>query len=394
MKLPGSPIQIPPEWRQDFRREWSYITYVRARIIAWFSLTFSLVILLVIANVWNTSKHEQLTLMSILLLAIFMLSGVLLFASKTANSPQEIQPQHRYVTFAYVSGLAILTNGAFAIIWSTTGLTSPYLIGVFLLTSMFYRPTRLNLILYLLNFIFYIYFVAIYDFPAPIKLISYISGVTSTITALLIATILFNARVRDFVNRRTIELQTEQLQKVNEQLLLLAALDGLTQIANRRRFDQYFDQQWKQLSRSGSYLTLLFCDIDHFKLYNDTYGHLAGDECLKLVAKALANSVEREGDLVARYGGEEFVVILSCTNGDAAIAIAEKICQRVRQLEIPHRHSSTNYVTTSIGVSWVIPLPGISPEQLILAADRALYLAKQNGRDRVVYLDIDARANQ
>jgi diguanylate cyclase (GGDEF)-like protein len=163
-------------------------------------------------------------------------------------------------------------------------------------------------------------------------------------------------------------------------------IDGLTQIANRRAFDQRLATEWQRLARECSPLSLLLCDVDFFKRFNDRYGHPAGDECLKSVAKAIESCIRRPADLAARYGGEEFAVILPSTQKDGAIYIAEKICQAVNTLQIPHEASYVrSHVSVSIGVSTIFPERHIDPKVLVEATDRGLYLAKDQGRDRAVF---------
>lgn len=176
----------------------------------------------------------------------------------------------------------------------------------------------------------------------------------------------------------------EQLAAANEELQRLASLDGLTHVANRRRFDEYLDREWRRMIREQSILALILCDIDYFKLYNDTYGHQAGDICLKKVAQAIASSVKRPGDLVARYGGEEFAVILPHTNGEGAMRVAEEIRKNVRGLLVPHSQSPVGCVSISLGVAVTLPHPKATLENLIVSADLALYEAKYEGRDRSV----------
>ncbi|MEH2351892.1 PAS domain S-box protein [Nostoc sp.] len=176
----------------------------------------------------------------------------------------------------------------------------------------------------------------------------------------------------------------QQVQAANEELQRLATLDGLTQIANRRRFDQYLESEWQRLKGEQLSLSLILLDVDFFKLYNDTYGHLGGDDCLRQLASALKNIVKRPADLVARYGGEEFAVILPNTEIQGAIYVAQTIGQAVRDLAIPHTQSRVcDRVTVSLGVVSIVPNSEISPPDLINAADKALYVAKQQGRDRV-----------
>ena len=171
-----------------------------------------------------------------------------------------------------------------------------------------------------------------------------------------------------------------------------ARIDGLTQIPNRRRFDEYLSQEWTRHIRMQRPLSLLVCDVDHFKLYNDSQGHQAGDECLKAVAKAI-NQCFRSGDLVARYGGEEFAMVLPQTDRTGAVQVAERVRSAVAAAALPHPASLVSQqVTISIGVATQIPSPSgpSDPKVLIEEADKHLYLAKKRGRNRVNYQDEEA----
>ncbi|MDY7020687.1 MAG: diguanylate cyclase [Cyanobacteriota bacterium] len=178
------------------------------------------------------------------------------------------------------------------------------------------------------------------------------------------------------------------LEAANQKLQHLANIDGLTQIANRRSFDQAFEREWKRCFREQQPLSIILSDVDCFKSYNDYYGHQRGDECLIQVAQAIAQAVKRPGDLVARYGGEEFVVILPNTNGKGAVQVAQTIQEQIRQLQISHAESFiSQYVTISMGISSRIPSHFIPSQTLVSEADHALYQAKQQGRDRIVFLN-------
>ncbi|WP_442936275.1 sensor domain-containing diguanylate cyclase [Nostoc sp.] len=174
----------------------------------------------------------------------------------------------------------------------------------------------------------------------------------------------------------------QQLQRANQQLEKMVMVDELTQIANRRCFDHRLDSVWQYLLREQGFISLLLCDIDYFKQYNDTYGHATGDDCLRFIAQAIKQSVKRSRDLAARYGGEEFVVILPNTASDGAFHVAQEIHKAIQQLNIPHAASAVkHHVTLSIGIATVIPTPNMIPLDLIEAADQALYQAKANGRN-------------
>ncbi|MEH2071741.1 MAG: PleD family two-component system response regulator [Nostoc sp.] len=192
--------------------------------------------------------------------------------------------------------------------------------------------------------------------------------------------------LRQRVKRLIQQSQLQQkLEAVNLELQRLVTIDGLTEVANRRGFEEYFSQEWQRMKREQRPLSLILCDVDFFKSYNDTYGHRVGDRCLLQIAQAIKNIVKRPGDLVARYGGEEFAIILPYTDTQGATHIAEKICDVVRTLAIPHGNSQVSpYVTLSAGFTTEIPQPNSDLEEMIAAADRALYQAKTAGRDRFV----------
>ena len=186
--------------------------------------------------------------------------------------------------------------------------------------------------------------------------------------------------------------KTQALQQQNQQLTALARLDALTQIANRRAFDEFLGQAWTV--RNQTPLTLILCDIDYFKLYNDSYGHQAGDACLQRVAQALQKAVKRQLDLVARYGGEEFAIVLPNTTLTGAQHVARGIQTAVRELEIEHCSSTvSDYLTVSLGIA-TITLTGPSMDKasykaFIAAADRGLYQAKSNGRAQFAIGHVD-----
>ncbi|QMS87213.1 EAL domain-containing protein [Nostoc edaphicum CCNP1411] len=181
-----------------------------------------------------------------------------------------------------------------------------------------------------------------------------------------------------------------QLQQANQELQRLACSDGLTQVGNRRCFDDTFNAHWQWLAREQGSLSLILCDVDYFKLYNDTHGHLAGDDALRQVAKAISQTVKHPADLVARYGGEEFAVILPNTDIEGAIAVARDIQTNISALQMPHPHSLVSkFITLSLGVATITPHSQLSPATLIAAADQGLYQAKAQGRNCVVQMDCE-----
>jgi diguanylate cyclase (GGDEF)-like protein len=200
------------------------------------------------------------------------------------------------------------------------------------------------------------------------------------------------------VEDRTQALQTEiqqridaetALQAANEELQRLAYLDGLTQIANRRHFDERLVQEWRRMQRQQLPLSLILCDVDYFKQYNDTYGHQAGDDCLRQVAVAISGAARRAADLTARYGGEEFVAILPNTSLDGALQVASAIQARIASLQLQHVNSPIdNYVTASFGVACTIPSNLNTPTELLYYVDCTLYQAKADGRNRICHMEM------
>jgi diguanylate cyclase (GGDEF)-like protein len=184
---------------------------------------------------------------------------------------------------------------------------------------------------------------------------------------------------------RALDLANKELDRANRQLLAVANQDGLTKLANRRRFDEYFEQTWRQALRDRQTLTLILCDIDYFKQFNDTYGHVEGDRCLQRVAETIEGSIDRPMDLAARYGGEEFALILPNTNLQGGQVVARKLQTALEQLAICHASSLVgDCITLSMGVSALLPTSELTAQTLLSATDIALYEAKNSGRARIV----------
>ncbi|MEO0539954.1 MAG: diguanylate cyclase [Cyanobacteria bacterium P01_A01_bin.105] len=175
-----------------------------------------------------------------------------------------------------------------------------------------------------------------------------------------------------------------RLQKIN-QLQSLSSIDDLTQLTNRRIFKEQLEKEWARALRSQTPLSLIICDVDYFKLYNDTYGHPQGDECLRQVSRALKQAVRRPSDVIARYGGEEFVFLLPDTEADGALNLAQTARLRIEALQLPHTASQvSDYVTISMGVTSVIPSDNLEVSTLVDTADMGLYEAKRKGRNQTV----------
>jgi diguanylate cyclase (GGDEF)-like protein len=190
---------------------------------------------------------------------------------------------------------------------------------------------------------------------------------------------------RDFLNSLLLKHENRQLQIASHELRRLSISDALTNLGNRRHFENVLDQEWLRAKRLEAPISLILLDIDFFKPYNDNYGHQAGDECLRLVAEAIGGFARRPEDTAARYGGEEFVLLLPGAELAQAAAIAEACRGSVESMVIRHGHSKvSNVVTVSAGVATMAPDSDTSRRDLVEAADKALYRAKSEGRNRVV----------
>ena len=193
---------------------------------------------------------------------------------------------------------------------------------------------------------------------------------------------------RDAAYRALSENQ-QKLLEVNEVLRRLSDVDGLTGLNNRRYLDAYLETEWRRAVREQTEFSMLMIDVDDFKAYNDTYGHLAGDEVLKAVARVVRNCAQRPADVAARYGGEEFALVLPSTPTGGAIRVAEAICRQVRELAIANRGTPQVCVTVSVGAATAMPCRGDSHAPVLEAADDALYQAKRAGKNRAVHRELE-----
>jgi diguanylate cyclase (GGDEF)-like protein/PAS domain S-box-containing protein len=185
----------------------------------------------------------------------------------------------------------------------------------------------------------------------------------------------------------------EKLISLQKELEALSFKDGLTDIANRRKFDLALELEWTSARRSTQPLSLIMIDVDFFKQYNDHYGHIQGDECLKKIAQSLSLAATRPRDIVARFGGEEFVLLLPESDENAARQVAERCHRMVEALNIPHETSlAERFVTISMGVGTIKSFSEMKPTHLIEAADKLLYKAKQNGRNRIEFASLPEQA--
>jgi diguanylate cyclase (GGDEF)-like protein len=223
------------------------------------------------------------------------------------------------------------------------------------------------------------------DAPLPIMLPAALTLMSSITFTLYGCFILERDARRNWLLRQRETCLLDELEQANASLDAMSRSDMLTQVANRRHFDEFLLHTWDRARMEGSEVALLMIDVDHFKAYNDRYGHPEGDACLRDVAATLKRRLRRPGDLIARFGGEEFIAVLSGTSLEVALGAAERVRKGIENLNRLHVKSPTHaVVTVSIGVACMRPnAPHAHPAQLISAADEALYQAKARGRNRV-----------
>jgi len=388
------------------------------------SLFISIIaVIIVYYFIWPADKPVDVLLIwlaTFLLVSTMRLYGIILYKSNKVGIEQS-----RYWLYAFTSGAAIS-----ACLW---GLLFLYLVGFI---DKEYRYFILFFMVGLISAVAITYATSLLAFfisalciigPVIIYFILHSDPITNYTGHLLIVYLMYlliiarqlNKTLEEFLahefnisrlerekqyaamlNR---ELEEEILKRINtegklkdeiikaealtDKLVTISSKDGLTGINNRRRFDEYLENEWNRSARTKTPLSLIMCDIDFYKAYNDTYGHLAGDDSLKKVANVLEHYARRAGDLAARFGGEEFVIILPDTESDKAVHIAEQIRTAVEDLHIQHSSSQiSDYLTISLGVATIIPSRDQKPGTLINFADEALYQAKKTGRNKsVVY---------
>ncbi len=265
--------------------------------------------------------------------------------------------------------------------------TEPYLIAVFTFAAFLFQETLLSAIVLGIGFILFVLSATAFHADPRSLLSGVVNSAISTVLAFIISRVLYAMRLRDFRKTLQIAEQKRELIRSNEHLRMLSLLDPLTNVANRRYLEMMLSSQWKTVNRSDLPMSIFMIDIDWFKSYNDAYGHLAGDDCLRRVATALDASVRKPADLVTRYGGEEFCVLLPLTQQEEAIIVGERIMQAVRDLDIAHIGSPLGRITVSIGIASCGPDYSGSFHRLIHSADTALYNAKINGRNHISLFD-------
>ena len=345
----------------------------------YFSLIFSAVLFISLAYVFR--DYLSVFSLSSWLTIFLLITGLRLYATYNFNHSKSISSNLKYWFTWHILGVFV-----YAITWG----------GFILLLAISADPTQLSLLMicaaglcavaagdYSFSFYSFVMFATPLITPTGLFLVTAVDPTIHTsgyfVLLFLIIMILLSWRL----NKTTTKSLTTQYE--NQELKIISTKDGLTGINNRRRFDEALHDEWYRAFRLSKPLSLIMCDVDKFKEYNDTYGHLEGDKCLTKIAHIIDFYARRAGDPAARYGGEEFALILPNAGQEHAEKIAEQMRVAIADLDLPHSASPVaNFVTASFGIHTIAPDKYFLPETLIDFADKALYQAKEQGRNGVV----------
>lgn len=374
---------ISEEDKEDFQNNLVYMNIFRLRLVTWPLIVVLILISPIVARTSYIGIVFQIILIFVLL--VFQATTVL------PSSPKDLKPHHKFFD-RYLLPLILLTytvNTAGYIASSASIQIIPPVMGImiamFSSAAFLYIPLPRSILMYFLTSVILIALSWFYMLPS-IALTNTINMTFLALLSIIMSRMVYVMHFQNYFKEKLIEQQKNDLIKANNMLYAMSYIDPLTGIPNRRYFDEILKREWNRAAREQNQLALIMIDVDFFKKYNDHFGHQAGDNCLRLIAKAISKTVNRPGDIVARYGGEEFAVILPNTNTSGARQIAENIFRAVKNLKIRHPSSPYNFLTVSLGFSSRKPQNEKKETTLLSAADIALYQAKKSGRNRYVQI--------
>jgi len=362
---------------------YSILNHIRISLIAGLIIfcSFGILDALVFPEIRNKMWTIRYLIISPLLLFVLIYS----YYSKTT----------RYLQLLYSLAIFAVGSGLTAILLITHDESQMYYSGLVLVIIYAYTFTGLRLRYATasslsVTLIYSLTSVSLIKLQTPMLLNNIFGLFATNIIGIIAGYLLEKYRRKDFLQTILLNIEKKELKETNLRLQRLSYLDSLTNIANRRAFEEAFEKEWNRAQRYSYPLSLLIIDIDHFKLFNDNFGHQAGDNCLVKVATVLKEFGSRPGDIVARYGGEEFAVLLSGTSIEDALRIAEEIRLTIKDLQISNpKASPEGVITLSIGVTGTVPQKGMDRSMIVKRADFALYKAKSEGRNRTVCLEMD-----
>ena len=382
---------VPDQYRAKLQKNLTFYNISRLRILAFLTIIINLILICIqqafmseldfrpIYDI-DTAKALHIAPQLILLrLAFIGLSLIFLVVFRKPIALDLVSVRHHYYTCTFILfnlvGYSVLSG---LIQSAGPGIASSYIMAILVAAAFCYLNWTETVLIYSVSWCAMSFMVWSFQPDWLIAFSGFLNCSIMTVLALAISRIVYTSRVREF-------LQKEELAKTNDKLQRLSYLDGLTNIPNRRHFDLYLQKEWRKAIRHRTWLALIMIDVDCFKLYNDTYGHQAGDDSLTQIATTLNNVINRPNDMVARYGGEEFVVILPDTNLKGACNIANQMKTEVENLNICHDHSPSGRLTISLGLACMEPDSHTLPDSLLSTADRALYQSKNSGGNQFSY---------
>ncbi|KIX13457.1 GGDEF domain-containing protein [Dethiosulfatarculus sandiegensis] len=390
MRLPQKLIaffrtpDLTTQGARDLFRLLTWENLSQVRLLTWISVLIMVALAAAgcfVVFVLGFGQGKDLTLET-LPMRFLWLAGALVFLwlVKGPTSPRDVRSFHNQACLAIACMAQIMGAVQAGFSFESGPGLSVYVMIVMVVAAFLKVKFPLSLALYLPGCLTLFMIVRLKDYTGVHIQADLINAFITTLLAVLLSQIIYTRKVREYLDMGMIQEQREKFRR-------LSFIDPLTGIPNRRFLDQALSDEWRRATRNRGQLSAIMVDVDHFKIYNDTYGHLEGDQCLIRVARALEECLTRTGDTLARYGGEEFAALLPQTPASGAGKVAEKMRQAVEKLGIENKDSPQGRLTISLGVTCQTPQKQKDPAMLIESADQALYKAKQNGRNRLFLVD-------
>ena len=372
--------KISEQYKDEFRAEVQNINIYRRRVTAISCLILGIVVLIVYLLKFRGLYFEVDNIYyGLLYLIMIFMMAVFLYLFRAVENVGAGYSKSSFNVGILFSCALLLWSAAFTLLDQIESGQIIIYIGAIMLVAAtpFYRSFKLLLIY---AFVHTLFLILLPYFQESDRLV-FANGVNSStiiLVAWLVSSLRFKRQIAEFTANKLIQQKNEELHEINRELERLSRTDVLTETYNRLMLNLKLQEEWNVCKRYQKPISLIMTDIDYFKMYNDHYGHQAGDECLKKVAEVMKSTVRRACEIVTRYGGDEFIILLPYIELDNAIEVAETIRKRVEALEIPHEYSDVaDHLTISLGVETAIPSEESSVEQLVQNVDAALYLAKR-----------------
>lgn len=375
----------PPEYVDGFKSETTRINQARLKVLSMFMCAMSSFMVIYLAyyykiNGFLTTRHAiALHAYNVFVALIFVF--VIFWIDRDESRVEKFA--------SLVHKLIVIHVLLFVVAFSlsaqfTTGQITVYVIGIVFVAIIAFLDPRFMAGLYIISNAIFLAMLPLFQPSAILRSSHAISTAYLILGAWTVSAILYNSRIKDHIQKKTIENQFQKLTELNSKFEMLSMIDPLTGANNRRKFDETLLSEWARAIRDKTPISIALADIDYFKNFNDKYGHIEGDECIKQVAKSIMNLLKRPGDSISRYGGEEFAIILPNTDLQGATILCESMRSTIEGLSIPNSGSEFQRVTVSMGVKSIVPVPGDSLLTFFTKVDEILYEAKKAGRNKVM----------